>query len=107
MLTDEQIEALLEHTGTPESRFGGRIVHELCTRLLNAEEGVKERDRLARDCFSEIAGLRARVKVLEEALPKALDGLSWSQHHLREADVKSTAVETALEAVRTALQEPA
>ena len=64
-------------------------------------EAAENHDRLIR----ERDEARARVKRLEEALPKALDGLSWSQHYLREADVKSVAVELALEAVRAALQE--
>jgi hypothetical protein len=45
----------------------------------------------------------ARVKMLEDVLRKANEGLHWSKVHLIEADVRSVAVETALDATEAVL----
>jgi hypothetical protein len=47
---------------------------------------------------------RARVKVLEDALWRARDGLRWAKIHLRE-DAISTAVSMALDQTEATLQE--
>jgi hypothetical protein len=65
------------------ARCDPTTIAELCTRLLAAE---------------------ARVKVLEDALWRARDGLRWAKIHLKE-DAISTAIEMALDQTEATIQE--
>jgi hypothetical protein len=72
MLTDDEIRKLME---TMRDTIAGDTIHELCTRLLDAEAMVKHGDiKDTADYLVEALeqqekeALQARVKVLEDAL---------------------------------------